>query len=234
MERNNSEIINAAEHLLYIIHTGQRSKIHNLCTKSILWKYNHNCSEGVLNDNLLINVNTLIKPSEVKRIKYIYHRINKQPSNHIIATGIYCIYKSVDKSTKEYYFDYTINFVDSLAYYIHISLIGNKNPTKIHRIISVKENIYNMDETEILYIEAMGSHTLWHCVTVTIETMISLKDAEIKLSDNFVKIHRSYIVNVTKIKEVIRCRAVMENGDEIPIPYKKFVSIKNKLLEKEC
>lgn len=231
MEKTNPEIVNAAEHLLHIIHMGQNKRIYNLCTKNILWKYNHNCSEGVLNDKFLINVNTLIKPSEIKRIKHIQHWINKQFSNHIIiVSGIYCIYKSIDKNTKEYYFDYTINFVDGLACYIHISLIENNNiPTRIHSIVSAKETVYNMEETEILYIEAMGSHTIWHCITVTIEAMVSFKDIEAKLSDNFIKIHRSYIVNGTKVKEIKRCSAVMENGDEIPIPYKKFVSVKGKL-----
>ena len=230
METNNETIMNAAEHLLHIIHMGQSKQIRNLCTKNILWKYNHNCSEGILNDKLLISVNTLIKPTEIKRIKHIRHWINKQYTNHIIVTGIYCIYKSIGKNTKEYYFDYTINFVDGLACYIHIGLIGNNNnPTKIHSIASAKETIYNMEEAEILYIEAMGSHTIWHCITDTIEAMISLKDVEARLSDNFMKIHRSYIVNGAKVKEIKRCSAVMENGDEIPIPYKKFVSVKAKL-----
>ena len=63
MERTYSEIIDAAQSLLYIIHMGQKRKIHNLCTKNILWKYNHNCSEGIRNEEFLININTLIKPS---------------------------------------------------------------------------------------------------------------------------------------------------------------------------
>lgn len=53
-----------------------------------------------------------------------------------------------------------------------------------------------------------------------------MKDVEEKLSDRFIKVHRSYIVNRIKVKEIKRCSAVMENGDEIPIPYKKFVSIR--------
>lgn len=230
MEKTTTEIINDTKHLLYSIHMGQKKKICNLCTRNILWKYNHNCNEGILNNNLIVSVNTLIKPSEIQKIRHIQYRINKQFVKHVIVTGIYCIHKSVYKSIKEYYFDYTINFVDGLACYIHISLIGNNNiPTKIHNIISVTETVYNMEEAEILYIEAMGSHTLWHCITVTIEALVSLKDAEVKLSDKFVKIHRSYIVNKMKVKEVKRCVAIMENGDEISIPYRKYVEIRDKL-----
>lgn len=202
MEKNTAEIINDTKHLLYNIHKGQKKKIGNLCTKNILWKYNHNCSEGILNDKLIISVNTLIKPSEIQRIKHIHYRISRQFVKHVIVTGIYCIYKSEDKIIKEYYFDYTINYVDGMACYIRISFIGNNNiPTKIHKNVSVTEAVYNMEENEILYIEAMGSHTLWHCITVTIEAAISLKEAEVKLAGDFVKIHRSYIVNKKKVKK---------------------------------
>lgn len=230
MEKTTEEIINDTKFLLYNIHMGQKKKIRNLCTKNILWKHNLNCSEGILNDKFIISVNTLIKPSEIQMIRHIQHRINKQFLNHVIVTGIYCINKSINKSIKEYYFDYTINFVDGLACFIHISLIQNNNiPTKVHNIISVTEDVYYMEEAEILYVEAMGRHTLWHCMSVTIEALVSLKDVETKLSENFIKIHRSYIINKMKVKKVKRCDAIMENGDEIPIPYKKYVEIKNKL-----
>lgn len=231
MEKTTTEIINDTKHLLYNIHMGQKKKIYNQCTKNILWKYNYNSSEGILNDELIENINILISPAEIQKIKHINHRINKQFVNHIIVTGIYCIYKSIDKIIKEYYFDYTINYVDDMACYIQISLIGNNNiPTRIYNIVSIKEHVYNIPESDILYIEAMGSHTLWHGITFTIEAITSLKDIEIKMSEEFIKIHRSYIVNRRKVKEIRRCAAIMENGDEVPIPYKKYVITKDKLM----
>ena len=230
MEINNSEMVNAAEHLLYSIHMGQKKKINKQCTNNVLWKYNLKCSEGVQNNEFLLNINTFIKPMEIQKIKFINQNTNKQFFNHIIITGIYCIHRIINNGIKEYYFDYTINYVDGLAYYININFIGNNDiPIKIYSIISAKETIYNIKETEILYVEAMGRHTFWHCINITIEAMTSLKEVEARLSDNFIKIHRSYIVNKTMVREVKRCSAVMENGDEIPIPYKKFVSIKYNL-----
>lgn len=230
MEKTITKIIKDTKYLLLNIHMGQKRKICNLCTKNILWKYNHNCSEGILNDKFIVSINTLIKPSEIQSIKYIQQQVNKHFANHAMITGIYCINKSVDTKIDEYYFDYTISFVNGLAYFIHISLISNNNiPVKIYNIISATEAVYNIGETEILYIEAMGGHILWHCTGITIETVDSLKDIVCKLSDNFVKIHRSYIVNKRKVKGVKRCVAIMENGDEISIPYKKYVEIREKL-----
>ncbi len=118
-----------------------------------------------------------------------------------------------------------------MACYIHIILVENNNiPARVYNIVSVKEHIYNIPETDILYIEAMGSHTLWHGISFTIEAVTSLKDIENKMSEEFIKIHRSYIVNRRKVKKIRRCAAIMENGDEVPIPYKKYVATKDKLM----
>lgn len=230
MEKTTAEVINDTKRLLYNIHIRQKKKIYNQCTKNILWKYNYSSTEGILDDELIENINILIKPSEIQRIKHVNNRVSRQFIKHVIVTGIYCIYKSMNKIIKEYYFDYVINYVDDLACYIQISLIGSNNmPTKIYNIVSVKEHIYNIPESDILYVEAMGSHTLWHSITSTIEALTSLKDIENKMSEEFIKIHRSYIVNKRKVKEIRRCSAIMENGDEVPIPYKKYVVIKDKL-----
>ncbi len=211
MEKTAAEIINDTKHLLYNIHMGQKKKVYNQCTRNILWKYNYNSAEGILNDEL---TDKLINPSEIQKIKHINHRINRQFVNHIIVTGMYCIHKSIDKIIKEYYFDYTINYVDNMACYIHIIFVGNNNiPARVYNIVSVKEHIYNILEADILYIEAMGDHTLWHGITSTIEAVMSLKDIEEKMSEEFIKVHRSYIVNRRKVKEIKRCAAIMENGD---------------------
>ena len=195
MEKTAAEIINDTKHLLYNIHMGQKKKVYNQCTRNILWKYNYNSAEGILNDEL---TDKLINPSEIQKIKHINHRINRQFVNQIIVTGMYCIHKSIDKIIKEYYFDYTINYVDNMACYIHIIFVGNNNiPARVYNIVSVKEHIYNILEADILYIEAMGDHTLWHGITSTIEAVMSLKD----------------IVNRRKVKEIKRCAAIMENGD---------------------
>lgn len=233
MENDNFRVINKVKCLLNNIHRGNERKVFNLCSRNILWKYNHNCIDGMFNDKIIKSVNTMIKPEEIQDIRYMHYKISKQFINNITVTGFYCILKSDDRIAKEYYFDYTIIFADGKAYYISIDLVGNDNiPTKLYSIITANETIYNTKETELLYVEAMGNHTLWHCMYNTIESLHSLKDVEDRLSDDFVKIHRSYIVNKQRVREIKRCAAIMENGDEIPIPYKKFVKIKQKLIMK--
>lgn len=184
-----------------------------------------------MNKKTIISLNNLISPSEVRRLEHIRHYIHKISSNHIIITGIYCIHKSVDKGIKKYYFDYTMVFSDGLACFVQI--LGNDIPAKLHCIVSVTEDVYYMQEDEILYVEAMGGHVLWHCKGTTIESLDSLKNIGIRLSKDFVKVHRSYLVNRKVIKSIQRCSVTMVNDDVIPIPYKKYVNVKKKLLERQ-
>ena len=229
MEKTNIEIVNATERLLYGIHMGQRRKVYNLCKNNILWKYNHSCSKGIMDEKAIVSLNTIIEPSEIKRLEHVYHYIHRLSPNHIIITGIYCIIKAVDKKIKKYYFDYTIVFSDGLACYIQI--FGNNIPVKIHKVVSLAEAVYILQEPEILYIEAMGGHIIWHCINTSIESTDSLKNVMVRLSDDFVRVHRGYAVNRKMVASIQRCSVSMINGDIIPIPYKKYVNVRRQLLE---
>lgn len=222
MEVSNSEIIKVTEHLLYNIHMGQHRQICNLCNNNIFWKYNHNCCKGIIDNRIIKNINTIIRPSKVKEFELIQYYIHNLFFNYKIIAGIYCIHVSEETGIKKYYFDYTIVFSGVMASYIQI--FGNNLPTKIHKLVSIKETVYNMQESEIIYIEAMGGHIIWHCMGTAIETIDLLRNIENKLSKDFVKVHRSYIVNRNFVKSIQRCSVTMINGDVIPIPYKEICS----------
>jgi DNA-binding LytR/AlgR family response regulator len=48
-------------------------------------------------------------------------------------------------------------------------------------------------------------------------TLLSMKKIETKLPDTFMRIHRSYIVNLTKIQEVNKNRIIMDADTYLPI-----------------
>lgn len=84
-------------------------------------------------------------------------------------------------------------------------------------------------EDEIIYVEAMRDHLYWNCRLGVIETTGTLMELEKKLSDFFVRIHRSYIVNKNHISKIHKCEVGMDNGDLLQIPPKKYFEIKRKL-----
>lgn len=99
----------------------------------------------------------------------------------------------------------------------------------VHEVKAINDSYYFVDEGEVLYIEANHNHVIWHCMDCEIESGDSLHHLETILSDNFVRIQRGYLVNRKHVKCLRRCEAIMRNGDILPIPSKKYVSVRKKL-----
>ena len=72
---------------------------------------------------------------------------------------------------------------------------------------------------DIRYVEAMSEYLkVWlDGNPKPIITLLSMKKMEERLPDNFMRIHRSYIVNLTKIQEVNKNRVIMDNDTYLPI-----------------
>jgi DNA-binding LytR/AlgR family response regulator len=92
-------------------------------------------------------------------------------------------------------------------------------------LIVGKRGEEKLSESEILYCQADGVYTTIITSTKEIVQRIKLKDLELRLSDNFIRVHRSYLVNKTKI-ESRKATAIFIAGTEIPISrsYKDAVS----------
>ncbi len=70
---------------------------------------------------------------------------------------------------------------------------------------------------EILYIESLGDYVKYFTSTKNYLTLSTLKSVEQKMcSNNFMKVHRSYIVNLQKIKD-IQDNSLLIEGKVIPI-----------------
>ena len=72
---------------------------------------------------------------------------------------------------------------------------------------------------DIRYIEAMSEYLkVWlDGEQKPIITLLSMKKMEEHLPSNFMRIHRSYIVNLTKIQEVNKNRVIMDKDTYLPI-----------------
>ncbi len=72
---------------------------------------------------------------------------------------------------------------------------------------------------DIRYVEAMSEYLkVWiEGEAKPIITLLSMKKMEERLPDYFMRIHRSYIVNLTKIQEVNKNRVIMDKNTYLPI-----------------
>ena len=73
--------------------------------------------------------------------------------------------------------------------------------------------------SDILYIEAMSEYLkiFIEGEAKPIVTLLSMKKMEATLPENFMRIHRSYIVNLTKIQEINKNRIIMDAETFLPI-----------------
>ena len=81
-----------------------------------------------------------------------------------------------------------------------------------YRIVKVKI-------PDIRYVEAMSEYLkVWiEGEAKPIITLLSMKKMEERLPDNFMRIHRSYIINLDKIQEVNKNRVIMDADTYLPI-----------------
>ena len=70
------------------------------------------------------------------------------------------------------------------------------------KIINIKSDkrFFRIPADEILFIEGLGNYVIYHTVDQKLISYTSLKDALDKLPSNFIRIHKSYVVNRYQIK----------------------------------
>ncbi len=111
--------------------------------------------------------------------------------------------------------------------------VSEKTPERKYELRDTRECCYLVEEMDVYYLEAGHNHTKWHCRSETIETVGNLCCSEKMLSDSFVRIHRGFIVNKLHVHKVGRCYVELDNGEQLQIPVKRYMTIKEQLIDVE-
>ncbi len=79
--------------------------------------------------------------------------------------------------------------------------------------------VVKVNMADIRYVEAMSEYLKVYVEgdAKPIITLLSMKKMEGRLPDNFMRIHRSYIINLDKIQEVNKNRVIMDSDTYLPI-----------------
>ena len=85
--------------------------------------------------------------------------------------------------------------------------------------LKTEYRIVKVSISDIRYVEAMSEYLKVYLTSEPkpIITLLSMKKMEERLPDTFMRIHRSYIVNLTKIQEVNKNRVIMDADTYLPI-----------------
>ena len=91
--------------------------------------------------------------------------------------------------------------------------------------IKIGHNSYTVNFQEVLYIESLNNNLKLHLSKGDMIIYSTLKELQKNLPVNFLKVHKSYIVNMNHISGFKPHKFTIDNGDKIPIPTKKYIKI---------
>lgn len=111
--------------------------------------------------------------------------------------------------------------------------IATMNDKGGYIILENKEGIHTVEEKDIIYVESNGRYiNVILDSTDKIRVIMTMRDAQSRLSDRFMQVHRSYIVNLEKIKKLEKGIAVMRNGVAIPIRRGSYHMVYERYMER--
>lgn len=187
------EIVNEIMHFLLYLHKGEKKTIRNVCDSKVLWKYGHSYSNGDYSTLVLDMLCQRTAGRPIRKLVNLGCVVRRPDTRSLIVTGSYRIESQGADDKKEDCFDYTIVMVNSMVVFVQLG--ESRSVQKIHKVVTVNEEVYFWDEAAILYIESIKDHIVWHCGVKNVEAIDTLKRLESVLSEDFVRVHRSYIVN---------------------------------------
>lgn len=97
--------------------------------------------------------------------------------------------------------------------------------------LRIGDSVRKIKFSEILYAESRSHELTIHTKSEDVVLRMSLSELEAGLpAKEFVKIHRSYIVNLQMIQQVERYNATLSTGDILPIAQGQFTEVKNRFV----
>ncbi len=96
---------------------------------------------------------------------------------------------------------------------------GMVKATRLHLFVKSEYKLIRIRLSDIKYIESMHEYVKIHLINdKPVMTLVSLKSIEEQLpSEKFMRVHRSFIVHLDRIKVIERNRIIFDNGVYIPI-----------------
>lgn len=108
------------------------------------------------------------------------------------------------------------------------SLFKDRITVKKIMLSGESNSTYYIPEDSINYIEGgKGVQCYVHTDSEVITAKYLMKDIIAKLPSYYYRCHSSYIVNLRRVKSVCAYKVTLEDGEEIPIPAKKYSQVKD-------
>lgn len=114
--------------------------------------------------------------------------------------------------------------------YMQRLLLEHKKLPRKLTLVDNRKDVHFIMESEILYIQANNDKCIIYYMDGRIEITDTMSHFYSELSDAFLWIHRSYIINMDYVIGVERFLVRLCDGIRIPIPEKRYTKVKNTIL----
>lgn len=89
-------------------------------------------------------------------------------------------------------------------------------------ILREKGEILRLNLRNILYVEVFSHSCVIHTTGGLIEQKVSITELENSFGEQFVRVHRSYLVNLERVKQIGKTEIVLENDEIVPLSRRKY------------
>lgn len=99
-------------------------------------------------------------------------------------------------------------------------------------VIENKSDTYKIQPSEIKYIEVQSKVVSIHTINKTFEVRYSLEKIEKDLNlDEFVRCHKSFLVNLSYVENIKPNNIILESGEEVPVSRYRYKDVKERFLK---
>ena len=97
--------------------------------------------------------------------------------------------------------------------------------------INTKDRFIRIPYSVIKYIESVGRKAIVHDLNKNTAVPKKLDDLEKLLPDCFLRVHKSYLININMVKQIKNYRITLFNGDVIPVSKSKYPQTKARIID---
>lgn len=97
----------------------------------------------------------------------------------------------------------------------------------VEKVLFIQDNgeMLKVLTKNIYYVEVFSHVCIIHTTEGDVEIQTSISDLEKNLLEGFVRVHRSYLVNLEQIKKIAKTEIYLENGDIVPLSRRKYKDV---------
>ena len=250
---NNKEIaavIDKIQSITEDFYLGNPEKLISCIDKNIVYIGENDEDFCIGKSKTVEKLNKEIGVNKNCRLKNQKFACTLQSKNMLVVTGKYTVICS--DSEKIYAKNHRVSYIwvmgngEGSLVHLHVSnpvvldgfseriISYNKNTELSNRIVlkDIEGNRHFISEDEIIYVEADNMNSSVCCRNEKFNVRLTLKEMSAMLTENFIRLHKSYSVNKEYVTGISRYFVQLTNGEAIPVSKEKYMDLRGIFSEK--